>query len=643
MALTLGKDTARLATAAEGWTRITKSADTTIYYVSDSDGDASYDGTSPVHTSGTVGPCKTIMQALTKPTANKPDWVLLKRGDTFADQWFGDTSPSPFTPTNCNGRSATEPFVISSYSGTTPPTTIAADVFTGARPLVYPDSDLVAACMRIRSGAFIATIGIEMWNRYGDPDAPGGVYDSAQQIMKGIQGDAGSVDWFLCEDCYIHKFALNLSFDWAANSDSTYVRRNIITDAWLRTSYSQGIYVARSASAYLEENFFDHNGWDDTTGLPSTSWADSNRFKSHNIYVDNDMPATLALGPATIRGNISVRDGGGHCRSGGFIEDNLFNYHINATLDFMRPFAVGNYFKNNVILQSGGDGSYVYQATKFETHHYDNDTDCPIWNNGTLAVTGNVIAHYTGGTDAQYPALFFMEMTGFGWDATTSGTATITHSITNPVSNAFVEEAPVAFYDTTGSLNGFTHGQTYYVRNYNDTAKTFNLSATTPGGALLTIIGSNTGSRAGYLLDSAHRNVTVSGNTIYKYSGVGDGNTRTMSIQRKLAHLDFIPLGDNPNIVLGTNLIDRAPTNNGIITSPPYLDPERTIATYMGSLGLTATEDAFYAACKARAAGVWDTRFAANTVNNYIRAGFNMAAIGVGSTSNQILMAQACM
>jgi hypothetical protein len=53
-------------------------------------------------------------------------------------------------------------------------------------------------------------------------------------------------------------------------------------------------------------------------------------------------------------------------------------------------------------------------------------------------------------------------------------------------------------------------------------------------------------------------------------------------------------------------------------------DETRTVETYMASIGETATLDAFYAKCRLQDRCNWDTRFTADSVNTWIRTGFDM-------------------
>ena len=61
--------------SADGWTEITPSDDSLVVYVSSSLGDDANDGLSP------EAPKRTIAQAKTLLRHQRPDWLLLRRGD----------------------------------------------------------------------------------------------------------------------------------------------------------------------------------------------------------------------------------------------------------------------------------------------------------------------------------------------------------------------------------------------------------------------------------------------------------------------------------------------------------------------------------------------------------------------------------
>ena len=65
-------------------------------------------------------------------------------------------------------------------------------------------------------------------------------------------------------------------------------------------------------------------------------------------------------------------------------------------------------------------------------------------------------------------------------------------------------------------------------------------------------------------------------------------------------------------------------SDNSLFEQVSFPDPTRSIETYMASLGETATIDAFIAKARAQDRYNWATRFTADAVNDYIRAGFGM-------------------
>ena len=58
-----------------------------------------------------------------------------------------------------------------------------------------------------------------------------------------------------------------------------------------------------------------------------------------------------------------------------------------------------------------------------------------------------------------------------------------------------------------------------------------------------------------------------------------------------------------------------------------FTDDTRTIETYMTSLGQTATVAAFLAKCRLQTRFTWDANYSANTVNEYLRIGYDVGAV----------------
>lgn len=120
---------------------------------------------------------------------------------------------------------------------------------------------------------------------------------------------------------------------------------------------------------------------------------------------------------------------------------------------------------------------------------------------------------------------------------------------------------------------------------------------------------------------------TLSGNIIAHQRAAGSTNAVGLSLGVNVS-------GQHPtaNIFYDwDNAIDDAGTGNDTtgndIDAVGYSAPNRTLGDYAGSIGLTATQDALFTAMRAQSKDNWDTRLMAAAVNNYIRAGFDMAAV----------------
>ena len=63
---------------------------------------------------------------------------------------------------------------------------------------------------------------------------------------------------------------------------------------------------------------------------------------------------------------------------------------------------------------------------------------------------------------------------------------------------------------------------------------------------------------------------------------------------------------------------------NALVQQVPFVDPNRTIATYMASLGQQASYQAFIDQALMQSKYDWDEAYTARAVNAYIRAGFQV-------------------
>lgn len=294
---------------SSGWTVFTPSADTQIIYVSSSAGN---------DRTGVVGdikhPYKTLAAGRARLRNGKPDWLLLKKGDTWTDEHFGYIGLS--------GRSPIEPIVFGSYDPSQPGVVDPA-IVGGSRPLIKtnPSISEVGIGGRYRSAFnFIAIIGLEFYAYTRDPNNPS---YNAVTVGKGPHAAFifyGAYNWILVENCKC-SFYITPTVQGPISSTNTFrMRRCVITDSYSNSSHSQGLYIQDCANPYLEENLFDRNGWN-----AGVSGAGPNIF-NRNVYIEQ------SCGPITAVGNMSFNSSaeGFQFRTGGTITDNLSALNSNG-------------------------------------------------------------------------------------------------------------------------------------------------------------------------------------------------------------------------------------------------------------------------------------------------------------------------
>ena len=237
----------------DGWSILAPSSDSRIMYVSSTDGDdesavpyapdASEIGIDVFNPSGVVSAFASIDAAIAQMRDGYPDYVLLKRGDS----WSLDANISLIK----KGRSSSERMVLGAYG----------ELLTD-RPLIEN-----AGLFMNKSGN-VAVVGIHFCDNERNPAATEFVgFDnvpSRSGIGATVYSDTGGL---LFEDCWFEWFSGNVIQSWAFDTEDNMlaipdiiVRRNIFNNNYSVSSHSQGLY-SNLISILLEENIFDHNGW----------------------------------------------------------------------------------------------------------------------------------------------------------------------------------------------------------------------------------------------------------------------------------------------------------------------------------------------------------------------------------------------
>lgn len=265
------------------WTTFTESGDTQKVYVSSSDGDDANDGSAPDKA------VKTLAKGISLLRDGMPDWMLLKRGDVWLES-LGEWTKS--------GRNATEPMVVMTYGD------------QEARPVLKTGAStgLMAVAGPLRHLAFV---GLHLYAHTRDPNT----IDFMSAIGgPGIQWLAPSDD-LLFEDLMIQYYSIS-NINLKASMSNVRVRRSVIVDAYAINDNAQGIYVEGAQGVLIEQNAFDHNGWNTHPALKGLAIP---TLYNHNLYVQSNCQ------DVTIRGNLSTRAAshGIQARAGGTLTGNL--------------------------------------------------------------------------------------------------------------------------------------------------------------------------------------------------------------------------------------------------------------------------------------------------------------------------------
>lgn len=264
---------------AKGFSILKPSADSRLIYVSASLGDdatakvyspsSAEIGSDPLEPKGPILAYKGIDAALAQARSGYPDWVLLRRGDSW-------TRTSTISARS--GRSASERSLLGAYG---PATT--------ARPLIR--SGTVDGLQFWKNVRFAAAVGLHFLAHQRDPQSTDFVGWSAVKAPSGFYSytsDAVSPNrTILVEDCVFRFYSNNL-VQGTEHTHDVVVRRCQFLDDYSASSHAQGMYT-NDASLLLEENLFDHNGWfkqQATSGQNNQAEGQATMF-NHNTYFTN--------------------------------------------------------------------------------------------------------------------------------------------------------------------------------------------------------------------------------------------------------------------------------------------------------------------------------------------------------------------
>ena len=257
-----------------GWTVVTPPRGARVIYVSSSRGNDRNSGLSA------SSPVKSIGRAESMIRNNSADEMLLKRGDTFNSS-LGFWTRSGMSPQN--------PIVVGAYG-------------SGSRPTLATgnSSALVGGGATINN---LDIIGIRMYPNARRGSGPDGI---------SIDSRASNI---LIENCDIQGYHDNIIFEkYFGPITNITIRRSNVSNAWSGNgSHSEGAYFDGVNGLTLQDNVFDHDGWNPSRG----GWA---TMFNQAVYV------TAFCSNLTAVDNIfsNASNFGLEARCGGKIQNNLF-------------------------------------------------------------------------------------------------------------------------------------------------------------------------------------------------------------------------------------------------------------------------------------------------------------------------------
>jgi hypothetical protein len=284
---------------------------TTIYYVSSTGDDSTAKGYSvgapvigpdPFHPSGRVAAFKTISAAVAATTQFQPDWILLRKGDSWEDG-SGESFPIHLK----TGASTLEPMLLASYG----------DSCDRPRLLTGNKTGIDVCC---HGFSFVAFDGLEIYSHTRDPAHIGVDNLGVTPGNTGINFDGpppqpqsppapeppavlcrdapgykcGLYSGVLIQNCFIHFFSVDITFTGGGYYADVVIRNNVITDAYSSSgAHSQGMFGSHLIGLHLTANVFDHNGWLELpTAHPLHKKASATIF-NHNTYLSESAGVEL--------------------------------------------------------------------------------------------------------------------------------------------------------------------------------------------------------------------------------------------------------------------------------------------------------------------------------------------------------------
>ena len=547
-----------MAQDAGGWTIWTPNTTTSVYYIDAVNGD---DATATPYAYNAFADMKnpTMAGLVTYKTYYG---AMLDGGD--GDNWYlmrGGQEHSNLTRVHMpSGTSRTQRVVWAGY-----------DITASGMPII---SEWRWGQTRIWGvSANISIIGIDFRNNRLDPDHADfiGWGNSVDDDTGGIRvySPTDGVNHWLVEGCIFRQVKLNSG---SPTTREVMIRRNTFLTNFSELEHRQGFYHG-TGSVLVEDNIFDHSGWYQQEGIGGPNEGQATVF-NHCTYIPVVticlMRNNIFSRPSSIGTKFTAdgKDGVNTVKESlVLLENNLYyDCEFAISLGGNTTYQNGHRFRDIYILNNaivnGGDSQPTGRSLGWSIQAHD-------WDTGV--VSGNVI---TGSDNDAVNNVFAWYVTG-----------TITDVSVN--NNVVYNLGNVA--DTTGKMIFFDED---YLSSMTNVSHDNNW-----------IQQPNAGSEM--LEDNTASGVTHTGNTFFASNS--DESTWFRGVTSNYA--DFAAWNATTD---GSNVYSQV----------TFTDATRTVQTYMGSIGGTATKQGFIDAIRGQSIYNWNDQLTGHVISDYIRAGF---------------------
>jgi hypothetical protein len=431
-----------------------------------------------------------------------------------------------------------------------------------ARPVVrFAGVDLSRA-------SYSAVVGIRFVAAQRDPASPDfidfNVNATGLHALGGYNNTV--VGGLLIEDCWFDWFSGNVlqapeSGGGPVLAD-VIVRRNIFSNNYSSTSHSQGLYSDR-ASILLEENIFDHNGWYQQA-LNNDRTDGGATFFNHNTYFggtrDTIFRGNLFLRAASIGSKFTSNT------ASGTNQIKTWNLQIDNNL----------YVEGEIGISLGGN---------------DDQNNGPRWSN--IQVTNNVMMHIGRAQPTR-------RTLGWGLDVQDWRGGLVQKNIFASWGDSVVSN--------TYALHSVGHTSDL---EYSDNI-VYKVAGNNP---LIT-----------FTDDSVQTRVQFFGNEIQ--------GTRLLLndlSEKDVFHDNYYSSTLDQSrwfAATGTTYLSlddyraRSGDTSSVAAARSYVDPDRSVESYLAGLGFAPDMDSFAAELKQQSRFNWRPELTAGAINSYIRAGF---------------------